>query len=211
MQSTASKRDERSARSVPKDDPRTAGCAMDLVLRVRAKALRHSLQCRIMWAMREHNASVFFPLGRSGPFAVRTSEPHHVCVTARHVGPPAVLIAQPSELPSSAHAAREAAKRPYCHLSKRRQAGAAEVGSCLTDATRGGRSGEPFVSLPLCCDPNGLRNNHRGLLTRWNHLNLRARRVAGKVWTNQRYCQAVAPSSRFRVRNGTMTAPLPLC
>jgi hypothetical protein len=30
---------------------------------------------------------------------------------------------------------------------QRKQAGAAEMGSCLTDATRGGRSGKPFV----CC------------------------------------------------------------
>jgi hypothetical protein len=37
--------------------------------------------------------------------------------------------------------------------------------------------GEPSVLLPLCCGPNELRNNLRGLLTRWNHLDLRARKV----------------------------------
>jgi hypothetical protein len=29
------------------------------------------------------------------------------------------------------------------------------------------------VCLPLCCDPNERRSNHRGLLTRWYHCDLR--------------------------------------
>ena len=63
------------------------------------------------------------------------------------------------------------------------------MGSCLTDATPGGRSGEPFVCFPLCCDSNGLRSNHRGFLTRWNHADLRVTKVVAKVWTNSSDCQ----------------------
>jgi hypothetical protein len=33
--------------------------------------------------------------------------------------------------------------------------------------------GEPSVCLPLCCDPNERRSNHRGHLTRWYHCDLR--------------------------------------
>jgi len=48
--------------------------------------------------------------------------------------------------------------------------GRPELGSCLTDATRGGsRPAKRSRSLPLCCGPNGRRNSCRGSLTRWNH------------------------------------------
>jgi hypothetical protein len=33
--------------------------------------------------------------------------------------------------------------------------------------------------------PERLHNNHRGLLTQWNHIDLRARKVAQKFWTNE--------------------------
>ena len=57
------------------------------------------------------------------------------------------------------------------YVSARR--GAAELGSCLTDATRARVApGEPFACLPLCCGPNGLRSNHRCLLTRVELSNL---------------------------------------
>jgi hypothetical protein len=46
--------------------------------------------------------------------------------------------------------------------------------------------GEPSVCLPLCCGPNELRSDHRGLLTRWNHSNLRVRKVAIKFGPSNR-------------------------
>jgi hypothetical protein len=51
--------------------------------------------------------------------------------------------------------------------------------------------------LPLLLRPNGLRNTHRGLLTRWNHENLRVRKVAVKFWTNNSCCQASPEKAVF--------------
>jgi len=48
---------------------------------------------------------------------------------------------------------------------------------------------EPFVRLPLCCGPNESHNNHRGLLIRWNHLNLRVTKAAIKFWMKICRCQ----------------------
>ena len=51
--------------------------------------------------------------------------------------------------------------------------GTAELGSCLTDATREGRSRRAVRDLPLCQRPNVCDSNLRGILTRWYHANLR--------------------------------------
>ena len=47
--------------------------------------------------------------------------------------------------------------------------GTAELGSCLTDATREGRSRRAVRDLPLCWRPSVCSNNPRGSLTRWCH------------------------------------------
>src|SRR5215472_10849989 len=54
------------------------------------------------------------------------------------------------------------------HLS--RASGAAKLGSCLTDVTRGAAPGVSFVYSPLCWRPNVCDSNRRGTLTRWNHV-----------------------------------------
>src|ERR1700692_1277807 len=51
--------------------------------------------------------------------------------------------------------------------------------------------GEPSVCLPLCCDPNVRRSNHRGHLTRWYHCDLRVQQGTAKVWTKESDCQAI--------------------
>ena len=51
--------------------------------------------------------------------------------------------------------------------------------------------GEPSVCLPLCCDPNVRRSNHRGHLTRWYHCDLRVQQGTSKVWTKESYCQGI--------------------
>jgi hypothetical protein len=59
--------------------------------------------------------------------------------------------------------------------------GAIKLGSCLTDATRGGsRPAKRSRSLPLCCGPNGRRNSYRGSLTRWNHARPPCHKAYGK-------------------------------
>jgi hypothetical protein len=57
----------------------------------------------------------------------------------------------------------------FKRLTSRMKAGGGEVGPCLTDAAREGRSRRTVRVLPLWCRPNGSGNNHRGLLTRWKH------------------------------------------
>ena len=52
--------------------------------------------------------------------------------------------------------------------------GAAEVGSCPTDATREAAPGVPFVDLPLCRRPNACADNPGGSLARWHHQILRS-------------------------------------
>jgi|307.fasta_scaffold42161_2 hypothetical protein len=54
------------------------------------------------------------------------------------------------------------------HIS--RASGAANLGSCLTDVTRGAAPGVSFVYSPLCWRPNVCDSNRRGTLTRWNHV-----------------------------------------
>jgi len=52
--------------------------------------------------------------------------------------------------------------------------GTAELGSCLTDATREGRSRRAVVNLPLRLRPNVSPAIIAAFLTRWYHTNLRA-------------------------------------
>src|SRR5262249_20543954 len=84
-----------------------------------------------------------------------------------------------------------------CQLSNKREkdhcsrytTGATELGSCLTDVTRE-RSlpkSRSCVTAMLC--PNESHNNHRGLLIRWNHLDLRVTKAAIKFWTKICRCQ----------------------
>ena len=47
------------------------------------------------------------------------------------------------------------------------------MGSCLTAATRWGRSRCLIREAPLCRNPDDCRGNRRGTLVRWKHLNLR--------------------------------------
>ena len=68
------------------------------------------------------------------------------------------------QTPRSRHRAAKA--RRYGRFTP----GVTKLGSCVTDATRGGsRPAKCSCSLPLCCGPNGRRNNDRGSLTRWYH------------------------------------------
>ena len=90
------------------------------------------------------------------------------------------------------------------------QAGDGQLGSCLTDATREAAPGKPLVKLPLCCRPNGLRNSHRGPLTRWNHLDLRTGKVAVKFWTNKSDCQACGGASAAQAKKRAGTAAMRL-
>src|SRR6516164_9220149 len=68
--------------------------------------------------------------------------------------------------------------------------GATELGSCLTDTTHGGRARLTVRVFAAMLRSERLHNNHCGLLTRWNHTDLRARKVARKFWTNESDCQA---------------------
>src|SRR5215471_9353785 len=45
-----------------------------------------------------------------------------------------------------------------------------------------------------------LHNNHRGLWTRWNHTDLRARKVARKLWTDESDCQASTKANGHLLR-----------
>jgi hypothetical protein len=61
------------------------------------------------------------------------------------------------------------------------------LGSCLTDATRGGsRPAKTSVCLPLCRGPDGSRDNRRGLMTRRNHADLRVTKATSKIVACQR-------------------------
>jgi hypothetical protein len=65
--------------------------------------------------------------------------------------------------------------------------------------------GEPSVWLPLCYGPNELRNNLRGLLTRWTHLNLRVRNVTVKLWTKELDCQVAAGGEEIETKQSHFT------
>jgi hypothetical protein len=65
-------------------------------------------------------------------------------------------------------------------------------GSCLTDTTHRGRARLTVRVFAAMLRSERLHNNHRGLLTRWNHTDLRARKVGRKLWTNEAACQASA-------------------
>ena len=70
-----------------------------------------------------------------------------------------------------------------------KKAGATELGSCLTDTTHRRRARLTVRVFAAMLRSERLRNNLCGLLTRWNHLDLRARKVAWKFWTNESDCQ----------------------
>src|SRR5579885_399404 len=61
-------------------------------------------------------------------------------------------------------------------------------------------SGKPFAVMPLLSrSERTLRNNRRGLLTRWKHLNLRVTKVVAKFWTNKADCQGARGGSPLRL------------
>lgn len=115
------------------------------MLRIGAETVRNVFQRGIMRPVREHDAFVLFPFGRSRPFAFRTPEPHRVVVTARHGGPPAAFRVLRVCLANCPPRSRRDWSASFDHVLIERTAGAAESGPCLTDAARGGRSGEPLV------------------------------------------------------------------
>ena len=71
-----------------------------------------------------------------------------------------------------------------------KKAGATELGSCLTDTTHRRRARLTVRVFAAMLRSERLHNNLCGLLTRWNHLDLRARKLAEKFWTNESDCQA---------------------
>jgi hypothetical protein len=78
----------------------------------------------------------------------------------------------------------------YATMKNKGTPGETKLGSCLTDATRRGRARLTVRVFAAMLRSERLRNNHRGLLTRWNHTNLRASTIARKFWTDESDCQA---------------------
>jgi len=71
-------------------------------------------------------------------------------------------------------------------------AGAAELGSCPTDATPEGRSQRAIRNVPLCWRPNVNASSYRGGVTRWCHANLRVELNGMDCRTESRNCQGEA-------------------
>ena len=72
------------------------------------------------------------------------------------------------------------------------------MGPCLTVRPLGPPPGAPSVCEPLRRSPNGCRGDHRGLLRRWIHANLRVAFPAG-IANRQPTCQP----TKVRTSRGT--------
>jgi hypothetical protein len=69
----------------------------------------------------------------------------------------------------AARRGRECTTTNFYESKTKQASGTAELGSCLTDMTREGRSRRAVRDLPLCWRPSVCANNSRGFLTRWCH------------------------------------------
>jgi hypothetical protein len=99
------------------------------------------------------------------------------------------------------------APAPHCLTLESCTSGAADLGSCLTNATREGRSRRTVRLFAAMLRTERVTQQSLRSFTRWKHSDLRARAVVGKFWTKKLGCQANKLSAHHG--NGHFFHPYP--